>query len=217
MKTCFTLLFILSSVAGFTQQPDTVKTAAVLHVLYERHSVMATLSVGFVDYYRQYYAKPHGYNMKNTSGFAPLYLKLEYGLYKHTSIAINIGYDAFSNNYNQDYIGNNGPFTRYRTNNTRIWSVGISANYHLEEYIHIRHLDPFIGVGVSLNNIRYSAFPQGDSSVIKFDHTVSPCLKAGARYYISGKFSLFGDVGYDQQSIFSVGFTCRFFHDTRAK
>ncbi len=72
-------------------------------------------------------------------------------------------------------------------------------------------LRPFIGLGLSLNNIKYSAHPEGDSTIVKIDHTVTPYLKAGARYYISDKFSLFADVGYDKQSVISIGFSCRFF------
>jgi len=208
MKKYFTILFILITVSASAQH-DT--TAHAPHAPYERHSIVATASIGFIDAYRNDYSLAPGFEKSNTSGFAPLYLKLEYGLTKDVSIAAVFGYDAFLYNFKQEYTGNNGPFTRYLTNNTRILSGGLVAYYHLRKFIPVKHLDPFIGIGFSLNNIRYGALPQGDSTAVTFNHTVSPYLKAGARYYITSVYSIFGDVGYDQHSIFSLGFSCRFF------
>jgi hypothetical protein len=208
MKIYFTFLLAFISVAG-RSQPDTSVHAR--HTPYERHSVMATVSLGFADFYRQYYSLPKAFKKTNTAGFAPVYLKLEYGLKRDVSVAATMSYDAFIYNFRQDYVGNSGPFTRYRSNNARIISGGLTAFYHLGRVISSKHVDPFIGVGISINNVRYSAYPQGDSTLTRFDHTVTPYLKVGARYYISSRFGLFGDVGYDQQSIFSVGASCRFF------
>ncbi len=211
MKVYFTLLFTLLSAAAWCQKDSTVIDTAVRHATYERHSTMATISTGFVDAYRQNYTLPAGFEKGNTSGFDHINAKLEYGFYKNVSLAATFGYDAFVYNFKQDYTGNTGAFTRNRADVMRIFSGGVTAFYHLRKYIHVRHLDPVVGLGLSLNNIRHSNFPQGDSTVIKIDHTVSPYLKAGARYYISSKFSLFGDIGFDQQYLFSVGFSCRFF------
>ncbi len=208
MKIYFTFLLVLISIACWSQT-DTLASAR--HTTYERHSTMATASLGFVDFYRQYYTLPKAFSKTNTAGFVPVYLKLEYGLWKNISLAATMSYDAFTYNFKQGYIGNNGPFTRYRSDNARIISGGVTAFYHLGRFVSVRHLDPFVGVGISINNIRYSAYPQGDSTLTKYDHTVTPYLKAGARYYISSRFSLFGDVGYDQQSVFSIGASCRFF------
>lgn len=182
------------------------------HNAYERYTTIATLSVGFIDGYRNNYTLPAGFYKGNSSGAAPFYGKLEYGVYEHISIGLLLGYDAFLYNFKQEYTGNNGSFIRHRTNSVRIFSGGVAAFYHLGRFIHSSRLDPFIGIGLSLNNIRYSAYPQGDSTIIKKEHVVSPYLKVGARYYISDQFSLFGDLGYDKQSIFSLGFSCRFFN-----
>jgi hypothetical protein len=176
---------------------------------YKRHSIIATVSTGFIDPFRTY-TVPAGFEKDNTSGYTLLYGKLEYGFTKHISLAATVKYDAFYYNFTQLYKGYNGPIKRANTSALRIWSGGLTGFYHLCDVIHIKHLDPFVGVGITLNNIRYSNYPQGDSVLVKLDHTVSPYLKAGARYYISSGFSLFGDVGYDQQSIFSVGVSCRF-------
>jgi hypothetical protein len=213
MKHFLSLLFILFTLAGYSQQETPAPTPTVKKAWkssYKQHTTTATLSVGFVDGYRQDYTLPVGFKKSNTSGFAPVYGKLEYAFFKHVSVAATIGYDAFVYNFKQEYTGNSGAFTRYKTNNTRIFSGGVTGFYHLDKYIHVNNFDPFIGIGLALNNIRYQAFPQGDSTLTKIDHTVTPYIKAGARYYITDKFNLFGDIGYDKQSIFSIGVSCRF-------
>jgi len=209
MKKHLTIFFVLIAVNAFAQKDTT--THYTRHANYERHSIIAGGSIGFIDAYRNNYSLPPGFEKSNTSGFIPVYFKLEYAAAKNISIAALLGYDAFLYNYKQDYIGNNGAFTRYVTNNTRIISGGLIALYHLGKVLPTKHLDPYIGIGLSLNNIRYDAQPQGDSTVVKFDHTVSPYLKAGARYYITSVFSAFADVGYDQHTLFDLGFSCRFF------
>jgi hypothetical protein len=206
----FPALFLLSAFAA-QAKTDSSGHSFTGHTAYTRYTTIASLSVGFVDGYRNGYTMPAGFRKQNTSGIAPFYAKLEYGLYNHISIAAIFAYDAFQYNFQQEYSNYNGPFTRYRTNKVRIVSGGVAAYYHLDKYIRIARLDPFIGVGLSLNNIRYSALPQGDSTLTQIEHTITPYLKVGARYYISDQFSLFADVGYDRQSIASIGFSCRFF------
>ncbi len=208
MKSCLLSLLSLISVSAFAQ--DTT-TARPLHSVYEYHSVTATAALGFVDGYKQSYSLPAGFVKNNTSGYHQLYAKLEYGLTRQISIGATFSYDAFTYNFGQQYTGNSGAFTRYRANNFRLLSGGVVAYYHLNNVIRVKNLDPFVGVGISLNNIRQSNYPQGDSTVINIDHTITPYLKVGARYYISSVFSLFADAGYDKESIFSIGASCRFF------
>lgn len=210
MKYIITIFFIVCT-TGAWAKTDTSDHSFKGYPAYQRGSVVASLSVGFADNYRSDYSLPAGYQKGNTSGFAPVCARLEYGLYEHVGLALHLGYDAFQYNFGQVYQGYNGPFTRYRTNKVRIWSGGVAGYYHLNKVIKVGRLDPFIGVGLSLNNIRYNGMPQGDTLVTKTTHTVTPFLKAGARYYISDKFSIYGDIGYEKQCIGSIGFSCRFF------
>jgi OmpA-OmpF porin, OOP family len=182
----------------------------VRHRPYERNTVTATASLGFSDYYRNNFSVPSGFSKGTTTGFLPFFAKLEYGLTRHVSLAGTFGYDAFTNNFSQIYDGGGEPISRYMSNNTRIFSGGLTAYYHLLDVIHVKRLDPFVGLGVSLNNIRYSNYSQGDSTAVRLDHTVSPYIKAGARYYISSAFSLFADAGYDHHVAASLGVSCRF-------
>jgi hypothetical protein len=210
MKSRLLILLSLMSVSAWAQQ-DTSASKQAAHAVYERHSVTATASLGFVDGYKQNYALPAGFVKNNTSGYHQVYTRLEYGLTRYISIGATFSYDAFTYNFGQQYTGNSGAFTRYRTDNLRLLSGGVVAYYHLNNVIRVRNLDPFLGIGVSLNNIRHSNYPQGDSTVINIDHTITPYLKVGARYYISSVFSVFADAGYDKESIFSLGASCRFF------
>jgi len=213
MKLYFTVLLSLLSLTSWSQNKDTTaKNIRLIHPTYLLRSVTATMSLGFMDENRQNYSVPSGFSKGVVSGFTPFFAKLEYGLTDNVSIGATFSYDAFIYNIQQDYTGNNGPFTRYFTDNARIISGGLAAFYHFGKKVHIRRLDPFLGAGIELNNIRYHAYPQGDSTVIKFDHTLTLYLKAGARYYISDRFSLFGDLGYERQSYLTIGCSCRFFN-----
>ena len=209
MRIPLSVLLILFFITSRSQQ-DTANFLRPAMKNHQSHPVLATMSLGFIDPYRNDYSLPSGYIKNNTSDYSLFYAKLECYLNNQLSLAATFGHDAFIYNYSKVYSGNNGNFIRYKTDGFRLFSGGLTAFYHLGSLIRAKHLDPFVGFGLSLNNIRYSAYPQGDTVAVRLTHTVTPYLKAGARYYISEKFSLFGDVGYDNQSIFSLGFSCRF-------
>jgi len=209
MKTYLTVLIALLSTSSWGQDTAAHKRKP-MHATYVRHSVIPSVSLGFVDAYRNDYSLPAGFQKGNTSGFVPVYVKLEYGLGKRIGLAATLGYDAFNYNFSQQFEGNNGIFTRNKTSAFRMFRAGLTAFYHLGDVIRVNRLDPFVGLGFTINNIRYSAYPQGDSTAVRSDHNTTVYLKAGARYYISDKFSLYGDLGYDKHTIFSLGFSCRF-------
>jgi len=195
-------------------QDNTAAPKPVKYNYYKKHAMLATLSFGGIDHYRNNYSLPSGFQKTNTTGFPPIYAKLEYDFWKRISLAATFGFDAVTYNFSQIYQGfNNEKIYRYKTDDLRIFGGGVTAFYHLGDYIHVTRLDPFIGVGLSLNNIRYNAYPTGDSLAVKTEHSVTPFLKAGARYYISRTWNLYGDIGYDKQSIFSLGIACRFYPD----
>lgn len=209
MKVCITVLYLLVCFCANAQQDTTNSNN---NQPYQRNTITATMALGFVDAYRYYYTLPPAFEKSNTTGFAPFYAKLEYGATPHVSFAATFIYDAFVYNFNQVYQGNNGIVLRYKTNNTRIISGGLGAYYHFLRLFHSPRVDPFIGIGANINNVRYGAYPEGDSTIVKTEHTITPMIKAGARYYLNNTFSLYGDVGFDRQSIFSIGASCRFAH-----
>lgn len=217
MKMLIALMMVASCFGASAQeavQPKAKEVAAPkaeYHTVQWKRAITATVAVGFVDYYRQYYELPAGFEKSNTSGFVPIYARLEYGLSEHWGLAATFGYDGFVYNYNQLYEGYNGTIRRYRTDKFRLFSGGLAAYYHFKPLSSVPRLHPFLGVGLALNNIRHSALPQGDSTVGAATHTITPVLKAGARYFISDQFSVYADAGYDKQTIFSVGFSCSFF------
>ncbi len=209
MKTCLTLLLSVFAITVWAQH-DTTSKGAGTQAYYEKGSITPSISFGFIDAYRTNYSLPAGFIKNNTSGFVPIYFKAEYGLTRNIGLAATLCYDAFIYNFSQQYAGNNGPFLRNRTNAFRSFSGGVAAYYHLGNVIKVKRLDPFVGIGLSINNIRHNGYPQGDSLAIRNDRTTDLTLKVGARYYISHKFSLYGDAGYDNHTIFSLGFSCRF-------
>jgi hypothetical protein len=215
MKTCFTLLLSLCAFTLFAQQDTATSKRLPSQEYYSKVSFIPTLSIGFVDAYRNNYSLPQGFVKNNTSGFAPLYLKVEYGLTRSVGIAATLCYDAFNYNFSQQYVGNNGPFIRIKTDAFRSFSTGLAAFYHLGNVIRVNRLDPFVGVGLAVNNIRYNAYPQGDSLSIRKDHTTGVYLKVGARYYISRKVSVYGDAGYDDHTILNLGVSCRFLNKSK--
>lgn len=172
------------------------------------HLTLATLSIGFFDPYRLNYSLPAGFEQNNFTGFPALYGKVEYGVSDRVSLTASVAWDGFRYNYFQLYTGYNGTVRRYMTDKETIFSAGIIGYYHV--YTSIRHLDPFVGVGLLVDNIHHTAIAQGDSTAITTDHKAEPYLKVGARYYISDQLSFFGDIGYDHESIFSLGVSCRF-------
>jgi len=204
-----TVISLLSFVAS--AQKDSINLRILKHEVFNAKAVAATISFGIIDQNRQTYTLPPGFEKSNTTGFAPVYFKLEKGITKHISLAASFGYDGFIYNFSQVYQGYNEVIKRYKTNQVQIFGYGLTAFYHLNEFIKVKRLDPFAGIGLAVNNSRNSAYPQGDSALIRKSNFISPYLRAGARYYISDGFALFGEVGYDQQSILSFGFTARFF------
>jgi hypothetical protein len=210
MKRYLTALFTLLSVSALAQKDTSVVTKPT-HGVYQHHSIQVALSLGFFDAYRNSLPMPAGFEKNNTSGYGNIEAKIDYALAKRISLAANFGYDAFYYNFSQLYSGYNGIIRRHKINNFRLLNVGLIAYYHLGSYIHIKNLDPFVGAGISLNNIRYGTYPQGDSTLVRTEHTITPYIKVGAHYYISDRFSVFGDLGYEQQAILGIGFSCRFF------
>ena len=175
------------------------------------HTTMATLAVGFADAYRSGYSYPAGFAKNNITGFVPVSGRIEYGVSSKVSIGVAFLYDAFTNNYYQQYQGNGKSFLRNQTDKVSILGAGLSAYYHLGDIVRVKRLDPFIGVGVMLNNYQQTAFPQGDSTTSRTEHPVTASLRIGARYYISNRAGLYADLGYEKQSLVNIGFSCRFF------
>jgi hypothetical protein len=208
MRICLLTLLMLTSQLLWAQQ-DTVVKHRFAGNPFRKHSFTGTIAVGFIDQYRKSYSMPVNFEKQNTSGFSPVYVKAEYGISNNISIAATFTWDDFNYNFNQLYNGFGGTVIRRpRVNHFRLFSGGLTGYYHLGNAIRVKRLDPFIGLGFTLNNIRYSNFPQGDSTVIKKEHTAAIYAKAGARYYVTEKFAVYGDVGYDHLTLFSLGASC---------
>jgi len=198
---------------------DTTRAAAppttqLQHLTYEPHTVMATASFGFINAYRTDYTLPASFQKVRTTGFAPIAARLEYTLNKHWSIAALLAYNQLQYHINQLHPANPEPISRPRINTFRLISAGVAGYYHFSHLWPRSRFAPFIGAGLSLNNIQYSHLPQGDSLVAIKEHTATPTVKIGTRWYLSDHVSLYADAGYERQALFSLGASCRFFKKT---
>jgi hypothetical protein len=206
----YTLIFLLLlSVSAAAQDTAVAHKIRPIDPNCKKHTYIATMALGFINSYKTDYTVPANFEKGNTTGFSPLQVKLEYCISNRVSLAFAGAYGTAVFNSFQLYEGNNGTIKRYKTNHWRILGLGLTAYYHLGYLIQVKGLDPFIGAGISLNNIRHSALPFGDSTIINKTHGVTPSIKAGARYYFSDKVSVFADAGYDKLSMFSLGFSCK--------
>lgn len=207
MRFVFILLLF---VTGATWAQDIAPVSGHKGSAYQPHTYVATLGIGFVNSYRTDYSVPATFERGNTTGFAPIFGKIEYGLTPHFSMAVAGAYNVLYFNSFHLYPGYNGDIKRYTADQFRIMNVGLTGFYHFTGLFHISRLDPFIAFGAGINNIRNTALPQGDSVIIRRTHTITPSLKVGARYYISDKVGVYADAGYDKLSIVNLGVSCRF-------
>lgn len=204
MKHCFTILLAILPFASRAQADSAARPSLAP---FQKHSTVFTVSFGLIDQYRYDYSVPAGFEKSDHTGFAPLYAKIEYGISNYFSLAATFTHDGFIYNFNQLYTGYNGIIKRPNADHVNLYNGGVAVFYHLQDVISINHLDPFIGAGAAVNNIHHSAVAQGDTTAATNDHFSSLYLKAGVRYYISSRASLYGDVGYDKTSVISLGFS----------
>lgn len=216
MKAYFTLVLLFISSLAMAQPgavnngTDTTQKPVEEYRPFERHTFMLTLSAGMGDWYKQQYSLPNGYTSGKATGFTPVYLQIERAISNHLSIAVNLMTDKFYYNYEQEGSGNGVSFLRNERDNVHAIAGGLTGYYHFTQ-LNVHNLDLFLGVGATVNRITHSSLPQSDSMTATVDHTVSPHLKVGARYYINKRVSFYGDAGYDQISIASLGISCRFY------
>lgn len=209
MRTSLLLLCVILSLSASAR--DTTARAPYNYdgAAFRKGVTIATLAVGFGNDYRSSYTVPTGFEKGKTSGFAPVLARVEYAVSNKVSLAFNAALGSiYFNSFRLD-SGYNGVIRRSATNKLRLLSGGIAAYYHLGHLFRVDRLDPYIGAGISLNNLFYTAFPEGDSTVEKKSHTATPLLKAGVRYYFSDKVSICAEAGYDRVGMISAGFSCR--------
>jgi outer membrane protein W len=206
MKSLLCLLLISASLTLHAQ--DTTAHGAA--PAFRKGSYLVTAGIGFMNSYRDEYRVPPSFEKGNITGFAPLFVRGEYAVSDRVSLGATFNHSLLYFNSFRLYPSFNGPVKRYTADQFRVFGVGLSAWYHFRHLFNIPGLDPFIGIGANINNERHTAMPEGDSTVRFRTHTVTPVVKAGVRYYLSDKVSLYGDAGFDKFSVVSLGVTCRF-------
>ncbi|MBE2288568.1 MAG: outer membrane beta-barrel protein [Chitinophagaceae bacterium] len=211
MKSLLCLVLITVSLSLHAQDTAALKSASSFH----KGGYMVTAGLGFMNSYRDEYRVPPSFEKGNITGFSPIFVRGEYAVSNRVSLGATFNYSMLYFNSFRLYPSFNGPVKRYTADQFRVFGVGLSAWYHFDKLLNVRGLDPFIGIGANINNERHTALPEGDSTARFRTHTVTPLIKAGVRYYLSDKVSVYGDAGFDKFSIVSLGVTCRF--DRRAR
>jgi hypothetical protein len=213
MKRILSLLLLCSSLYCLADDGDTLTQGTGNSVVAKHRPTLLSLGAGFGDYYRSNpeFGMPAGFHAGNMTGFIPVSARLEYGLNDRFVLAGTIYTDHFQYNYYQDYIGQNGTYSRYMTNKFNLFGVGVSGMYYPVLHVQVPNLEPFIQIGLSLNNLQFSAVPQGDSSVSATTHRVSPVIRIGGRYYFSRarNAGIYLELGYDRQSVVNLGLSTR--------
>ncbi len=211
MKYILPILFVVMSLCCYGLEVDS--TVSVNQARQPHRSTLFSLGVGFGDYYRSHptYTLPAGFKAGNTTGFQPLNVRLEYGLNLHFALSASMYFNRFEYNYSEVFSGNGWSFTRFQSNSFSLFGGGVGAVWYPALNVRMPNIEPFIQVGLSLNNIRQTAVPQGDSTTSAATHRVSPVLKIGGRYFFSSSRNagIYLELGYDRQSIVNIGFTAK--------
>lgn len=210
MKSLLCFLLISASFTLYAQD-TTLHTSPST---FRKGAYLVTAGVGFMNSYRDEYRVPPSFEKGNITGFAPIFIRGEYAVSQRVSIGATFNHSLLYFNSFRLYPSFNGPVKRLTSDQFRVFGIGLSAWYHFKTFFNVPGLQPFIGIGANLNNERHTALPEGDSTVRFRTHTVTPLIKAGVRYYLSDKVSVYGDAGFDKFNVVSLGITCRF--DRRA-
>lgn len=202
------MALILLPVAAYAQ--NVAKPVDTTRPAFVKNTYTLSLGVGFANSYRQSYSVPAGFEIGTKTGFAPIYVRGEYAVSNKVSIGFGMAFNTIYFNNAKVDSGHTGIVRRSATNKWRLFGGGFMAMYHFGHILNTNKVDLYAGAGFNLNNIAESAQPKGDSTIEVTSHSVTPVLRVGGRYYLSHKFSLHADAGYDKLSIVAIGASCRF-------
>ncbi len=221
--TCVAFIFAQSPLnAGKSKamlKKDMPTLADTLTHAFDKNVVLATFSMGVDDAYRNTSSLPTNFLKTTSTGLNPVFGQLELGVSKHFGIGATFGYDNFINHYSQLFNSSDSlvKFKRDVSDKISIQRWGLNVTYHVNQAFKIKQLDVYMGAGLLLNRIKHSNLPQGDSTITSVQHSVSPSIRVGARYYVQGRSSIFLDAGFNDQSSVSVGYCCRFIAKPKGK
>lgn len=157
---------------------------------FDRSTNLFSLGLGLPSRYTYTYGNGNG-----NIAFPTLYVKYEHGLLDELGLG---GYVAAT--------GSRYKYGKYVDRSTYI-NLAVLAYYHFNKLIPVRNLDVYAGAGVGVRHRIYH-----DGSAERTSGKSDPIFtgKAGARYYFTPKFGVYGEVGYDGMSDVNLGITFRF-------
>ncbi|NDC42430.1 MAG: hypothetical protein EBZ77_12930 [Chitinophagia bacterium] len=137
-----------------------------------------------------------------------MYGRLEYGVSRSVSLGIALVYDGYNAGFARLYESNGQTYKRHYNDFVKVFSGSLFAAWHFGKLTGSKKLDPFVTLGMGTNNISHSSKPMADSIGSAKEYSSSLFLRAGVRYYVSRRGSLFADLGIDNKAIATVGFSC---------
>lgn len=192
-------------------------------VCYDKGSVIVTGGVGFPDLYRAslrtYY---RGYASEKISGFGPVILKGDYGIYKFkwghsVGAGIVLGFNTTKATFTyRDWVwnwasGSNGYYADYtQTDKYTTLTVGARGTYH---FYTKEKIDCYASLGLGFN-INMHSQTTNDPSGIQYKSKQRPGLyeagTVGIRYYFTQNFGVYSELGWDNSTPVQAGLTFKF-------
>jgi hypothetical protein len=210
LVTLLAILFFHVAEAQETPVIPEIKTLELYDTRFTSNTKLISFGLGFPNLYRIRYDEPAGYTHIKTSGFGPFYAKFEFAAMENIGLAASFAYSTFHYSY---YGLASFPFGQQQIiyyDDVNTLNLSLSGNYHFGKWISNPRLDAYAGLGLSANYLksRYGNIPP--YRVPDSRAEIFPLVRAGARYYLTPIFSLYGEAGYDGLSIVQLGFSVKF-------
>jgi hypothetical protein len=214
MKPALITLLLIFSVhfAGAQEVPVNIegKTLQGYDQPFNSRTKLISFGLGFPNLYRISYDEPQGYTHIKTSGFGPFYAKFEFAAMENLGLAASFAYSTFHYSY---YGLASFPFGQQQIiyyDDVNTLNLSLSGNYHFGKWIKNPRLDAYAGFGLSASYLksRYGNIPPYRAPDSRAE--IFPLVRAGARYYFTPIFSLYGEAGFDGLSIIQLGFSVKF-------
>lgn len=135
----------------------------------------------------------------NRLAFGPVYGKYEHGFLRDEvglggQIAFSFGRIKYPGTSDVTHVN--------------AFDIGVLGFYHFNKLIPVESLDVYAGLGFTIRHVGYTY----DNSTYGVSYTTTDvfgAFRVGARYYVKPGLGIYGDLGYDNMSVFNFGVTFR--------
>lgn len=125
--------------------------------------------------------------------FGPLYLQYEHGIIDEIGIGGFTGLSLTSKSH------------KHYTHHRNTWAIGAIGYYHFNKLIPVNQLDVYAGLGVGMK-VKTDSYTNNYKST-QTNSSAIYVFRAGARWYFTPKFAVYGETGSDDLSALTIGMT----------